>query len=105
MVRARLGVTHLTVRSAAMLALGLIAGLAQGVDHPAAGPAGVELRAHIVAKGETLYGIARTLGVPLAVLQRHNGVTDPTTIKPGMRLAVPGTHTAVSYTHLRAHET
>ncbi len=79
-----------------MLALGLIAGLAQGVDHPAAGPAGVELRAHIVAKGETLYGIARTLGVPLAVLQRHNGVTDPTTIKPGMRLAVPGTHTVAA---------
>ena len=80
-----------------MLCLALLGGLTHAADHPSAGASSVdEMRAHIVAKGETLYGIARTLGVPVAVLQEHNGITDPTSIKPGSRLTVPGTHTVAA---------
>lgn len=73
----------------------LMGGLSHAADQPPVDSSGGGLHAHTVAKGETLYGIGRTLGVPVAVLQQHNGVTDPTAIKPGMRLTVPGTHTVV----------
>jgi murein DD-endopeptidase MepM/ murein hydrolase activator NlpD len=40
--------------------------------------------------GDSLYGVARTHGVLFSELQRVNGITDPTKVKPGFVLKVPG---------------
>ena len=40
--------------------------------------------------GESLYGIARQHGVTLAELQRVNGITEPTRVRVGAVLSVPG---------------
>jgi lipoprotein NlpD len=45
---------------------------------------------HHVAPGQTLWRIAKTYGVPLEVLLRANGLTDPTQIAAGTELFVPG---------------
>ena len=50
----------------------------------------------VVAKGETLYRISLDLGVPVSVLQAHNGIADPTALTPGTRLLVPQTHTVAA---------
>jgi len=47
-------------------------------------------RTHIVAKGETLYGISRRYGVSVAQLQKANGLYG-TTIYVGMVLRIPHT--------------
>jgi murein DD-endopeptidase MepM/ murein hydrolase activator NlpD len=46
---------------------------------------------HTVKSGESLYGLSRTYKVSLPELQRVNGVTDPTKVRPGTVLKVPGT--------------
>ena len=59
---------------------------------PAATPvptAGWEGR-HTLKAGESLYGIARQHGVSLAELQRVNGITEPTRLRAGAVLSVPG---------------
>ncbi len=59
---------------------------------PAATPvptAGWEGR-HTLKAGESLYGIARQHGVSLAELQRVNGITEPTRLRAGTVLSVPG---------------
>lgn len=45
---------------------------------------------HTVKPGEVLYGIARHYKIPVAVLQQQNGITDPTKVRPGTALKVPG---------------
>jgi murein DD-endopeptidase MepM/ murein hydrolase activator NlpD len=40
--------------------------------------------------GESIYGIARRHGVTLAQLQRVNGITEPTRVRAGTVLSVPG---------------
>jgi len=45
---------------------------------------------YTVAKGDTLWGIARKLGVSAAELARVNGLTDPSKLKIGTVLKVPG---------------
>lgn len=45
---------------------------------------------HTLKPGESLYGIARQHGVTLAELQRVNGITEPTRVRAGTVLSVPG---------------
>jgi murein DD-endopeptidase MepM/ murein hydrolase activator NlpD len=45
---------------------------------------------HTVKAGDSLYGIARQHNVKVAELQRVNGITDPTKVRPGVVLKVPG---------------
>jgi murein DD-endopeptidase MepM/ murein hydrolase activator NlpD len=45
---------------------------------------------HTVRNGESLYGIARQYGVPIAELQRVNGISEPTRVRAGTVLQVPG---------------
>jgi murein DD-endopeptidase MepM/ murein hydrolase activator NlpD len=53
-------------------------------------------RVHTVQKGETLYSIARTLGVKADDLIKYNGITDPSRILAGQILKIPpaGTNSA-----------
>jgi len=45
---------------------------------------------HTLKPGESLYGIARQHHVTLAELQRVNGITEPTRVRAGTVLSVPG---------------
>ena len=63
---------------------------------PAAAPvatAGWEGR-HTLKVGESLYSLARQHNVTLAELQRVNGITEPTRVRAGTVLSVPGTASA-----------
>ncbi|MBN1520859.1 MAG: M23 family metallopeptidase [Spirochaetales bacterium] len=53
---------------------------------------------HVVAKGETLYAIARRYDVKLDELIALNGIKDPAKVMPGTRLEIPGATALVSYT-------
>jgi len=44
---------------------------------------------HVVAPGDTLWGIAREHGVPLPALLRANGLAPSARIRAGQRLAIP----------------
>jgi murein DD-endopeptidase MepM/ murein hydrolase activator NlpD len=71
---------------------------------PAATPvptAGWEGR-HTLKAGESLYGIARQHGVSLAELQRANGITEPTRLRAGTELSVPGSAPAADVAPPRA---
>lgn len=46
-------------------------------------------RTHRVAKGETLYRIARTYGLSVAELSAANGLTDPRSLAVGQELTIP----------------
>jgi len=46
-------------------------------------------RRHEVAKGETLFRIAKRYGVTVEALQRANDITDPTTLGVGQSLVIP----------------
>ncbi len=45
---------------------------------------------HIFEPGQTLYSLARAYQVPLETLMRVNGINDPTAIRDGARLFIPG---------------
>lgn len=47
-----------------------------------------DVRYHEVKKGDTLYSIARTNGIPLKTLLEKNNLTEESTIMPGQRLIV-----------------
>jgi murein DD-endopeptidase MepM/ murein hydrolase activator NlpD len=51
-----------------------------------------ESRVHVVEKGQTIYGIARTYGVPFESILAANGIEDPRRILPGTRLVIPFSH-------------
>ena len=55
-----------------------------------------EERVYTVQRGETLYSIARSLGLKPEELMTHNGITDPTRLQAGQRLRVPDSRTADS---------
>jgi murein DD-endopeptidase MepM/ murein hydrolase activator NlpD len=57
----------------------------------AARPAGLgaEDTVHIVAKGETVYSIARSYKVSQEELMKLNGITDPGKLQLGMRIKIP----------------
>jgi LysM repeat protein len=52
-------------------------------------PAVASASAHIVAKGETLYGIARANGLKANQLMEANGLTADMKLKPGQKLIIP----------------
>ncbi|MEP7041217.1 MAG: LysM peptidoglycan-binding domain-containing protein [Chloroflexota bacterium] len=45
---------------------------------------------HVVASGETLTGIARRYGSTIAALARANGIANPSYLRTGQRLTIPG---------------
>ncbi len=45
---------------------------------------------HTVEKGQTLYTISRVYDVPLKDIEKANGINDPSAIKPGEELFIPG---------------
>ena len=47
-------------------------------------------KVHVVVSGDTIYSIARSLGVERDELMRVNGITDPTRLRVGQRLVIPG---------------
>jgi len=53
---------------------------------PAAEPAAAE---HAVQKDDTLLGIARKYGVPMAAIQLRNGMGDSTVVQVGQMLSIP----------------
>lgn len=55
--------------------------------HDEPGLAGI---VHVVARGETIYRIARTYGIDPADLMETNGIVDPTEVAVGTGLFVPG---------------
>jgi len=62
-----------------------------------------EEKVHTVQKGETLYSIARTLGIKADELMKHNGISDPTRLQEGQKLKIPGTEVqAAAQTSQRA---
>ncbi len=46
--------------------------------------------------GDSLYAIARANRIPLTQLQQVNGIADPTKVKPGTILKIPGRTTTAS---------
>ncbi|MDR1788476.1 MAG: LysM peptidoglycan-binding domain-containing protein [Treponema sp.] len=64
----------------------LTLGLAFALAAPAFGEEGV----YLVRKGETLYSIARTVGIQYGELMEFNGIHDPTQLRAGQRLKIPG---------------
>ena len=60
---------------------------------PASIPADLQAKyngSYTVRQGESVYGISRTYGVPVAELQLANGITDPRGVRTGTVLKVPG---------------
>jgi murein DD-endopeptidase MepM/ murein hydrolase activator NlpD len=53
-------------------------------------------RVHTVQKGETLYSIARSLGIKADDLIKYNGITDPSRLLAGQILKIPSAGTTVS---------
>jgi len=45
---------------------------------------------HPVQKGQTLYSISRTYGVDVDEIKKTNRIKDPTTIKEGQKIFIPG---------------
>ncbi|MCB1208397.1 MAG: LysM peptidoglycan-binding domain-containing protein [Verrucomicrobiales bacterium] len=52
-------------------------------------PTPTKARSHTVAKGDTLYSMARTYGVSVSAIQKANGIKDPTTVRMGAKLVIP----------------
>ncbi len=47
---------------------------------------------HTLARGETLYTLARRYNVPVDALRQYNDIADPTRLSVGMRIRIPGTY-------------
>jgi LysM repeat protein len=56
----------------------------------AAAPAPADSRVHVVASGETLTGIARRAGSTIAAIAAANGISNPSYLRVGQRLSIPG---------------
>jgi len=56
------------------------------------GPLGAEPLYHVVAAGETVYGLAKTFNVPAEAILSANGIKDPSKIKAGQKLLIPSVH-------------
>jgi lipoprotein NlpD len=48
---------------------------------------------HVLAKGETVYSLAKMYKVSVDSILQANGIADPTKIRVGQRLLIPRTHT------------
>lgn len=53
---------------------------------------GAEPIYHVVAPGETVYGLARTFKVPAEAILAANRISDPSKIKAGQKLLIPSVH-------------
>ena len=56
-------------------------------------PAPVEAKreiVHVIDKGDTLWAISRTYGVPVNAIQEANGIKDAGSISIGQKLKIPG---------------
>jgi len=65
----------------------------QAPQAPASVPSDLQAKyngSYTVRQGESVYGISRTYGVPVAELQLANGITDPRGVRTGTVLKVPG---------------
>lgn len=47
-------------------------------------------RVHVIDKGDTLWAISRTYGVPVTVIQAANGIEDAGNLSIGRKLKIPG---------------
>ena len=47
---------------------------------------------HVLARGETLYSVARSYGISAAALEAANGIADPGKLRIGQRLLIPQSH-------------
>ena len=56
---------------------------------------------HILKKGETLYGLARTYGVQYSTIMSANDIVDPTKVKIGQKIRIPVVAVAVRHTVLK----
>jgi murein DD-endopeptidase MepM/ murein hydrolase activator NlpD len=45
---------------------------------------------HVLAKGETLYSLARSYGITVDAIVKANSIADPSRLRPGMKLLIPG---------------
>ena len=52
-------------------------------------PASSGSRTHVMAKGDTLYGLARKYGVSVSAIQKANKITKPEAIRDGTKLVIP----------------
>jgi len=50
---------------------------------------------HVVLRGQTMWRIARSYGVPLDDLARVNGIADPASVAAGTVLFIPGAHAPI----------
>ena len=50
---------------------------------------------HVLAKGETLYSVARSYGITVDAITKANSIADPSRLRPGMKLLIPGAQDAV----------
>jgi murein DD-endopeptidase MepM/ murein hydrolase activator NlpD len=53
-------------------------------------------RTYVVARGDTLYAIARHYGVSVGRLMTANSISDPRDLRIGQRLVIPGAYQAAS---------
>lgn len=49
---------------------------------------------HVLVKGETLYSVARSYGVTVEAITKANSIADPSRLKPGVKLLIPGAEDA-----------
>lgn len=47
---------------------------------------------HVLRKGETIFGVARTYSVPYEAVIAANNIEDPRKVLPGTRLLIPASH-------------
>jgi N-acetylmuramoyl-L-alanine amidase len=63
---------------------------------PDSPPAAAPARTHRVAWGETLTAIARRYGTTIGAIVAANGLSNPSFIRTGQALTIPGAHTSTS---------
>ncbi|MDO5470521.1 MAG: LysM peptidoglycan-binding domain-containing protein [Akkermansia sp.] len=63
----------------------------KGYKAPKRSAAAARVRSHVVAKGETISGIAKKYGIPYGEILKTNGMSlrDASRIRPGKRLNIP----------------
>ncbi|MFQ6014778.1 MAG: LysM peptidoglycan-binding domain-containing protein [Anaerolineae bacterium] len=76
-----------------IVAILLVAQLALGTDGALAAPSESSPSAsptvHVVARGETLYSIARRYGTTVTAIMQANGISNPNRLYAGQRLIIP----------------
>ena len=81
---------------------GLEAGGGAAAPAPASSPPPADwIGQHTVKQGDSLYAIARANKISLAQLQQVNAITEPTKVKPGTVLKVPGGSATASLSNNR----